>query len=130
MCVLLFFCLKIMPLENEMKTPRSFVKPCGVLNFSMSIIVTLYTAIGFFGYIRYGSNIKGSITLNLPNEEDLGIAVKILLAIAIFFTHPIQCYVAIDIMWNEYISPHLEKYRFKLAWEYVVRTVIILITCE
>ncbi|XP_020293972.1 proton-coupled amino acid transporter-like protein CG1139 [Pseudomyrmex gracilis] len=117
----------IMPLENEMKTPRSFVKPCGVLNFSMSIIVTLYAAIGFFGYIRYGSKIEGSITLNLP-DEDLGIAVQILLAIAIFFTHPIQCYVAIDIMWNEYIGPHLEKYSFKLAWEYVVRTIIILIT--
>lgn len=118
----------IMPLENEMKTPRSFMKPCGVLNIAMSVIITMYAALGFFGYIRFGNQIAGSITLNLPNQEDLGIAVQILLAIAIFFTHPIQCYVAIDISWNEYISPVLEKYRYKLFWEYVVRTVIILIT--
>jgi len=119
-----------MPLENEMKTPRSFMKPCGVLNFSMGTIVAMYAILGFFGYIRYGNEIAGSITLNLPTQEKLGIAVQILLAIAIFFTHPIQCYVAIDIMWNEYISQYLEKYRFNLLWEYVVRTIIILITCE
>lgn len=106
------------------------MKPCGVLNIAMGVIITMYTALGFFGYIRFGSKIAGSITLNLPTQEDLGIAVQILLAIAIFFTHPIQCYVAIDISWNEYISPFLEKYRYKLVWEYVVRTVIILITCE
>jgi len=106
------------------------MKPCGVLNIAMGSIVTLYTALGFFGYIRYGKEIKGSITLNLPEEEITAILVQILLAIAIFFTHPIQCYVAIDISWNEYISPLLEKYRYKLFWEYVVRTTIILITCE
>ncbi|EZA48332.1 hypothetical protein DMN91_008531 [Ooceraea biroi] len=119
----------IMPLENEMKTPRSFMRPCGVLNIAMGVIVTMYAALGFFGYICYGSKIAGSITLNLPTE-DLGIAVQILLAIAIFFTHPIQCYVAIDIAWNEYLSSLFEKlrYRYKILLEYVVRTVIILVT--
>ncbi|XP_070155563.1 proton-coupled amino acid transporter-like protein CG1139 isoform X2 [Polyergus mexicanus] len=121
----------IMPLENEMKTPRSFMKPFGVLNIAMSIIIAMYATLGFFGYIRFGKEIKGSITLNLPHQEPLGIAVQILLAIAIFFTHPIQCYVAIDISWNEYISPSIKRFfneRYKLFWEYVVRTVIILIT--
>ncbi|XP_032673005.1 proton-coupled amino acid transporter-like protein CG1139 isoform X2 [Odontomachus brunneus] len=121
----------IMPLENEMKTPKSFMKPFGVLNASMSIIIVLYAAMGFFGYIRYGSHIDGSITLSLPTQEMLGKAVQILLAIAIFFTHPIQCYVAIDIAWNEYIGPAMDKFklvRFKLVWEYVVRTIVILLT--
>lgn len=117
----------IMPLENEMKTPKAFMKPFGVLNVSMTIIVFMYAGLGFLGYLRYGKETDGSITLNLPNEK-LGIAVQILLAIAIFFTHPIQCYVAIDIMWNEYISQYLEKSRLKLLWEYITRTVIILIT--
>lgn len=126
--------LQIMPLENEMKTPKAFMKPFGVLNVSMSIIVAMYAALGFFGYIRYAHEMTtpksdGSITLNLPKEA-LGIAVQILLAVAIFFTHPIQCYVAIDIVWNEYISPHMEKYRYKLLWEYITRTIIILLTCE
>lgn len=119
-----------MPLENEMKSPRSFMKPFGVLNVAMAIIVFLYTMMGLCGYILYGKDIAGSITLNLPTEEPLGKAVQILLAFAIFFTHPIQCYVAIDIAWNEYISPAINKYRYKLVWEYVVRTIVILLTCE
>lgn len=111
-----------------MKTPKAFIKPFGVLNIAMAIIVVLYSGMGLCGYIRFGDEIKGSITLNLPDEEKLGKAVQILLALAMFFTHPIQCYVAIDIAWNEYISSYVNKYQ--LFWEYVVRTVVILLTCK
>lgn len=106
------------------------MKTFGVLNIGMGVIVALYTGMGFFGYIRYGSAIEGSITFSLGNPLALANAVQILLAIAIFFTHPIQCYVAIDIIWNEYIAPNLEKNSHKLLWEYVVRTSLVLLTCK
>ncbi|XP_078044810.1 proton-coupled amino acid transporter-like protein acs [Augochlora pura] len=118
----------IMPLENEMKKPKTFIKTFGVLNTGMGFIVVLYAALGFFGYIRYGAAVGGSITISLTNPLLLAKAVQILLAIAIFFTHPIQCYVAIDIVWNEYIAPKLEKNSHKLFWEYVVRTLLVLLT--
>lgn len=53
-------------LENNMKTPRSFPGYFGVLNRSMVVIVTLYTVIGFLGFVRYGDKAEGSVTLNLP----------------------------------------------------------------
>ncbi|XP_031844544.1 proton-coupled amino acid transporter-like protein acs isoform X2 [Nomia melanderi] len=118
----------IMPLENEMKKPKSFIKTFGVLNFGMGCIVVLYTSLGFFGYIRYGAAVDGTITVNLTEPMVLAKCVQILLAIAIFFTHPIQCYVPIDIIWNEYIAPKLEKNSYKLLWEYVVRTSLVLLT--
>ncbi|CAK9812255.1 Proton-coupled amino acid transporter-like protein CG1139 [Anthophora quadrimaculata] len=118
----------IMPLENEMKNPRTFIRPVGVLNTGMGLIVLLYTCLGFFGYIRYGSAIEGSITFSLDEPMYLAKTVQVLLAIAIFFTHPIQCYVAIDIAWNEYIAPNLEKNSHKLLWEYVVRTSLVFLT--
>lgn len=59
----------ILPLENEMKTPKKFVSSCGVLNIAMVLIVVLYVAMGLFGYLNYGSTVKGSITLNLPEKE-------------------------------------------------------------
>lgn len=59
----------IMPLENEMKSPKAFVGLTGVLNQAMSILVVLYVAIGLFGYLKYGNEISDSIILNLPQED-------------------------------------------------------------
>lgn len=58
-----------MPLENEMKTPKSFGGTFGVLNTAMALIIVLYVGMGFLGYLAYGEDSKGSITLNLPLEE-------------------------------------------------------------
>lgn len=51
-----------------MKTPEAFGGWNGVLNTGMVIVASLYTAIGFFGYLKYGEHVRGSITLNLPKE--------------------------------------------------------------
>ena len=59
----------ILPLENQMKTPRDMRGWNGVLNTSMTIVTCLYIAVGFFGYLKYGDAVQGSITLNLPVEE-------------------------------------------------------------
>lgn len=59
----------MLALENNMKTPGSFGGTTGVLNVGMTAITIMYVAMGFFGYIKYGENSKGSITLNLPAED-------------------------------------------------------------
>lgn len=56
----------VIALENNMKTPKSFG---GVLNIGMVVIVFLYAGMGFFGYIKYGEQPLGSITLYLPEAE-------------------------------------------------------------
>jgi proton-coupled amino acid transporter len=60
------FLMQVMPLENNMKTPSHFIGCPGVLNIGMAIVVLLYTGVGFFGFLHYGDDTKGSITLNLP----------------------------------------------------------------
>lgn len=59
-----------MPLENNMKKPNHFIGCPSVLNFGMGMVVFLYSAVGFFGYLKYGDQTEGSITLNL-NKDDL-----------------------------------------------------------
>ncbi|RZC32530.1 proton-coupled amino acid transporter 4 [Asbolus verrucosus] len=118
----------IMPLENEMKTPKAFKGGCGVLNIGMITIVTLYVGMGLLGFLAYGSDVKDTITINLEQDEILAQVAKIMLAIAIYITHPLQLYVAIDIMWNEYLAAKFETSRYQLFFEYVVRTSIVLIT--
>lgn len=59
----------VMSLENNMKTPQHFIGCPGVLNTGMSVVVVLYAAVGFLGYLKYGDDTKGSVTLNLPVED-------------------------------------------------------------
>lgn len=56
--------------------------------------------------------------------------VKAMLAFGIFITHGLACYVAIDITWNDYVNKKLGDSPNKLLWEYVVRTLLVLVTCE
>ncbi|XP_026331886.1 proton-coupled amino acid transporter-like protein CG1139 [Hyposmocoma kahamanoa] len=121
----------ILPLENEMKTPKSFVGKFGVLNRAMISIIILYVGMGLFGYLQYGDQAEGSITLNLGSEQDkevLASVVQCLLAFAIFITHGLACYVAIDILWTDYIGSRLLNSKHRLLWEYILRTIIVLLT--
>lgn len=110
-----------------MKNPKAFVTNCGVLNTSMIFIVILYVGMGLFGYLAYGENVQGSITLNLPNHEILSQIVKGSLAFAIFITHALACYVAIDIVWGGLKSKSKSNTMLK---EYATRTILVLITCK
>ena len=94
----------------------------------MVIIVVLYVGMGLFGYLRYGSDVLGSITLNLPTNDIKAQAVQGMLAFAIFISHGLACYVAIDIIWNEHLSKKVTK--SKQFWEYVTRTLLVFFTCK
>lgn len=62
--------LQVMPVENTMRNPRQLVGAKGVLTIAMTIVVILFAAMGFLGYLRYGDAVElGSITLNLPADE-------------------------------------------------------------
>lgn len=58
-----------MPVENNMKTPQHFLGCPGVLNITMTIVVSLYAVIGVFGYLAFGDKTGASVTLNIPVED-------------------------------------------------------------
>lgn len=53
-----------------------------------------------------------------------------MLAFAIFITHGLACYVAIDITWTDYVVQRIGDSSHKVFWEYSVRTILVLITCK
>lgn len=55
-------------------------------------------------------------------------AVQGMLAFAIFVTHALACYVAIDIAWNEYLVKRFTNNNS--FWEYTTRTLLVFVTCE
>ncbi|CAH1119687.1 unnamed protein product [Phaedon cochleariae] len=115
----------VMPLENNMKTPSHFIGCPGVLNTGMAFVVSLYAITGFFGYLKYGEATEiGSITLNLPEEEPLAQSVKLMIAVAIFFTYALQFYVPMEIIWKS-VKNNFEK---KTLAEYGIRVSLVVIT--
>eukprot|EP00096_Caligus_rogercresseyi_P006470 TRINITY_DN2292_c0_g1_i1.p1 TRINITY_DN2292_c0_g1~~TRINITY_DN2292_c0_g1_i1.p1 ORF type:complete len:488 (-),score=131.43 TRINITY_DN2292_c0_g1_i1:998-2461(-) len=83
----------VLPLENQMKTPEELRGWNGVLNTSMIIVSCLYIAVGFFGYLRYGNHLDGSITLKFPEGEWLAQIIFFSMCLAIFFSYALQFYV-------------------------------------
>lgn len=52
-----------------MKVPEDFDRRFGVLNVGMCIVTTIFITTGFFGYLKYGEDVMGSLTLNLPADN-------------------------------------------------------------
>nr|XP_029715229.1 proton-coupled amino acid transporter-like protein pathetic isoform X2 [Aedes albopictus] len=113
----------VMSLENNMKTPQNFIGCPGVLNIGMSVVVVLYALVGFLGYLKYGEDTKGSVTLNLPVEDILAQLVKIMIAVAIFLTYSLQFYVPMEIIWKN-VQHNFNEH--KNAAEYGIRIGLVL----
>lgn len=115
----------VMPLENNMKTPRHFLGLGGVLNQGMAGVTLIYILLGFLGYLKYGEKTEGSITLNLPTDEIPAQSVKILIALAVFCTYGLQFYVCLEIAWNGVKNSFTKR---PIMSEYAVRTFLITLT--
>uniref|UniRef100_A0A1B6DLW5 Amino acid transporter transmembrane domain-containing protein n=1 Tax=Clastoptera arizonana TaxID=38151 RepID=A0A1B6DLW5_9HEMI len=111
----------VMPLENAMKTPTHFIGICGVLNQGMGGVTLIYILLGFLGYLKYGDETLGSITLNLDISLLPAQLVKILIGLGVLCTYGLQYYVCLEIVWNGLKDRYKHNARF---YEYVVRTVL------
>ncbi|XP_067010219.1 proton-coupled amino acid transporter-like protein pathetic isoform X2 [Anabrus simplex] len=117
----------VLPLENNMKNPQDFGGWTGVLNTGMVIVAALYTSVGFFGYLKYGEKVKGSVTLNLPPGDILAQSVRLMMSVAIFLSYGLQFYVPMNIIWP-ILKPRLRTERAQFYTEYILRTLLVCFT--
>ncbi|CAB3258822.1 unnamed protein product [Arctia plantaginis] len=94
--------------EGNMKTPKAFGQPFGVLNIAMGFVVLLYMLVGAIGYAYCSTECSDIITLDLPSGA-LGTTVMVLYIIAILTSYALHCYVPIEILWRDYLEPRLER---------------------
>ncbi|VDK63929.1 unnamed protein product [Anisakis simplex] len=88
----------VLPLENKLTKPDDMIGLTGVLSVGMCLVVAVNSAFGFFGYITFGENVKGSITLNLPPTMILT-AVKVLITLIVYVGFVLQQYVIVETLW-------------------------------
>lgn len=121
----------VLPIYTRMKRPDQMGGWGGLINLSYVILLILYFTVGFFGYLKYGDDAKGSITLNLP-KEPLYDAVRAIFTVSLFLTYPLQFYVPNEIIWNWTKSKLLINDKsppeLHVKYEYACRTVLVLIT--
>uniref|UniRef100_A0A8C9ANC6 Solute carrier family 36 member 2 n=1 Tax=Prolemur simus TaxID=1328070 RepID=A0A8C9ANC6_PROSS len=113
----------VLPLENKMEDAHHFPV---ILSLGISIITLLYTSIGALGYLRFGDDIKASITLNMPNCW-LFQSVKLLYVIGILCTYALQFYVPAEIIIPFAVS-QVPK-RWALPLDLSIRFVLVCLTC-
>jgi proton-coupled amino acid transporter len=121
-----------MPLYRAMKEKKNFNKLFGVLNASILILILLYCAAGFLGYLRYGDDVEASVTLSLPDEA-LYNSVQLMYAIAVIFTYPIILYVPIEMLWPNIKSKLRELKKSETTIEatnYFFRALLVTLTCK
>ncbi|XKL66371.1 hypothetical protein PGB90_009791 [Kerria lacca] len=114
----------ILSLKSEMKHPAKFTSPTGVLNMAFIPLALLYAIFGFFGYLKYGNDIAGSVTLNLPQNELPAQIINSFSLLSVFISYYLCYYVVFDIVWKNYLK---NKCKNNLILEYVARTLFPII---
>jgi len=121
----------VLPLRNKMRKQEDYMGCNGVLMTSMYLVLILYLCLGFYGFLRFGSSVHASISLDLPHEP-LYSALKILFSLVIFCSYAVQFFPIIDILFldpDHGLAKKVEQRgRSTNVWEYVFRISCSLLT--
>ncbi|KAI5644735.1 transmembrane amino acid transporter protein domain-containing protein [Phthorimaea operculella] len=119
----------VLALEYNMAHPKQFGGICGLFNIGMIVVIVLYAIVGIFGYLKYGAKIQSSITLNLPSNEKKAVAAKILFALSIFLSFPLQNFVAYSMLFRRLDKRYEAKGQGKCPRyiDYILRVMLVIL---
>lgn len=134
----------VLPVYTRLKHQEQMGSLLGLINLSYMFLLGLYMLIGVLGYLRFGSHVADSITLNLP-KEPLYDLVRAIFTVSLFLTYPLQFYVPNEIIWG-FLSSRLtlgkssvsskttttttdsKKENHNAKYERYCRTILVLVT--
>lgn len=89
----------VIPLRGRMRREEDMGGWTGLLTLTETVVVAADTAIGFYGYLKFGESTAPAITLNLPQGEWLYHSVTLMFAASVFFSLAVQFYVPVVVLW-------------------------------
>uniref|UniRef100_A0A1B6LHE4 Amino acid transporter transmembrane domain-containing protein n=1 Tax=Graphocephala atropunctata TaxID=36148 RepID=A0A1B6LHE4_9HEMI len=120
-----------MPIENAMHYPAHFLGCPGTLTVGMTVVAFAYFFVGSIGYIRFGDEVQGLVTLNLP-QDILSESVKVFVALSILFTYPLQLSATVDVFWpmlrHRFSEEHQDRGYYLVRGTLILGTVLIAIS--
>ncbi|XP_054275460.1 proton-coupled amino acid transporter-like protein CG1139 [Macrosteles quadrilineatus] len=117
----------VLPLQSEMKKPDKFGGWFGVLNVGMSLVGCVLLWMGFVGYLKYGEDVEGSLTLNLPPASVFSEVVQLTIAVGLLFSYALQFHVAVCFVWPDFNRKH-GPFKRPVQAELCVRFCLALVT--
>ncbi|XP_023288692.1 proton-coupled amino acid transporter-like protein CG1139 [Orussus abietinus] len=123
----------ILEIEHCMKKPKNYLKPCGVLNWGMAVLIMVHVFVGVVGYLKWGSEAVGNFIRNHVENDPATMTALIMQALAIYFSYGLQCYMPIMILNKDYALPAIQEGIFKgtpYFWDLVIRIGVSLVTCK
>lgn len=118
----------VLPLENAMKRKKSFKT---IVNSGMAVVVCFYLLIGICGYMKYGMDVRPSITFNLP-VGCFSEVIRLMFALAIFLSYPLQMYVALKIMMpflkSKLVCSRCNRWG-ELVIDWIIIAIVVSLTC-
>ncbi|KAH8378790.1 hypothetical protein KR009_001363 [Drosophila setifemur] len=117
----------ILAVESKMRNPEKFLGWVGMLGRTTIAVLICYVFFGILGYWKYVVEVEGAVSLNLPTNEIVSNAIKVLFALAIFLSYPLTGYVFIQIIMTRYWNKNNDL-KHPHCMEYLLRCIFLLIT--
>ncbi|XP_018331729.1 uncharacterized protein LOC108741409 [Agrilus planipennis] len=113
--------------EYSMKNPKQFGGLCGMFPLSMYVLGSLYFTIAFFGYWRFGDEVKGNFVLNLPPKDIIPRILNTLFFFSMWVSYGLNAVVPVDMIWEELME---EKFKDKhpFWWHFLLRCIVFIVT--
>jgi len=117
----------VLPLFAEIKIDKQFTSCFGVLNFGMVAVMMLNVPLGMTGYMKWGEDVKSSLTLNLPDYHGITQFVILMMSLGIACSYALQFYPAATIVYSD-LEKNYGPFNHPAIWDYSIRICICLVT--
>lgn len=111
--------------ENATIDKRSLLGWNGLINLSLGMVLIMYVTVGFYGYIRFGADVKGSLTYSMPMTPWYYMIIKPIYAVLVALSFGLQYQILVEVVWKGFVNNM--PMRFVTLWGNLVLRLAIFV---